>query len=127
MAVRLLPRTLPELYAHAIVLEREAANRFAVLARCMRDAGLDYLAEEFEAIGKEERERSKGAVGRAVQAMPERGRSAGAGERRHDRLTHERAARERRRGEQRRAEVRKAATGHSRKVTADARTCYRRA
>jgi rubrerythrin len=56
MAVRLLPRTLPELYAHAIVLERDATKRFEIFARCMREAGFDYLAEEFEAIGKEERE-----------------------------------------------------------------------
>jgi rubrerythrin len=56
MAVRLLPRTLPELYAHALVLERDATKRFEVFGRCMRDAGLDYLAEEFEQIGKEERE-----------------------------------------------------------------------
>jgi rubrerythrin len=56
MAVRLLPRTLPELYAHAIVLERDATRRFEVFARCMREAGFEHLAEEFEAIGKEERE-----------------------------------------------------------------------
>jgi rubrerythrin len=56
MAARLLPRTLPELYAHAIVLERDATRRFEVFARCMREAGFDHLAEEFEAIGKEERE-----------------------------------------------------------------------
>lgn len=56
MGERLLPRTLPELYAHALVLEREATTRFELLARCMRDAGMDHLAEEFEAIGKEERE-----------------------------------------------------------------------
>ncbi len=56
MASRLIPRTLPELYAHALVLEREATTRFEMLARCMREAGMDHLAEEFEAIGKEERE-----------------------------------------------------------------------
>jgi rubrerythrin len=56
MGARLLPRTLPDLYAHALVLEREATARFEVLAKCMRDAGIDHLAEEFEAIGKEERE-----------------------------------------------------------------------
>lgn len=56
MAVRLLPRTLPELYAHAIVLERDATRRFEVFARCMREAGFEHLAEEFDAIGKEERE-----------------------------------------------------------------------
>jgi rubrerythrin len=56
MAVRLLPRTLPELYAHALVIERDAAKRFEIFARCMRETGMDHLAEEFEAIGKEERE-----------------------------------------------------------------------
>jgi rubrerythrin len=56
MGCRLLPHTLPELYAHALVLEREATRRFELLARCMRDAGVDHIAEEFEAIGKEERE-----------------------------------------------------------------------
>ncbi|HWA39081.1 MAG TPA: ferritin family protein [Burkholderiales bacterium] len=56
MAVRLLPRTLPELYAHAIVLERDATKRFQVFARCMREAGFDHLAEEFDAIAREERE-----------------------------------------------------------------------
>ena len=56
MAVRLLPRTLPDLYAHALVMERDAAKRFEIFARCMREVGMDHLAEEFEAIGKEERE-----------------------------------------------------------------------
>jgi rubrerythrin len=56
MAVRLLPRTLPELYAHALVMERDATKRFEIFARCMRETGMDHLAEEFEAIGKEERE-----------------------------------------------------------------------
>lgn len=56
MAVRLLPRTLPDLYAHALVLERDATKRFEMFARCMREAGYDYLAEELEEIGKEERE-----------------------------------------------------------------------
>jgi len=56
MGSRLLPRTLPDLYAHALVLEREATVRFEAFAKCMRDAGLDHLAEELEAIGKEERE-----------------------------------------------------------------------
>ena len=56
MAARLLPRTLPELYAHALVLERDATKRFEVFARCMRETGMDHLAEELEAIGKEERE-----------------------------------------------------------------------
>ena len=56
MAARLLPRTLPDLYAHALVLERQATKRFEIFARCMRDAGLDHLADEFDAIAREERE-----------------------------------------------------------------------
>lgn len=56
MAARLLPRTLPDLYAHALVLERQATKRFEIFARCMRDTGLDHLAEELEAIAREERE-----------------------------------------------------------------------
>jgi rubrerythrin len=72
MAVRLLPRTLPELYAHAIVLERDATKRFEIFGRCMRDAGLDHLAEEFEQIGKEEREQYELlASGTKEAALPE--------------------------------------------------------
>jgi rubrerythrin len=72
MGVRLLPRSLPELYAHAIVLERDAARRFEALARCMREAGLDHLAEEFEAIGKEEREQYEVlAVGTEGRGLPD--------------------------------------------------------
>jgi len=56
MAARLLPKTLPELYAHAIVLERDAAKRFQIFARCMRESGMDHLAEELDLIGKEESE-----------------------------------------------------------------------
>src|SRR3989304_4011184 len=52
----LLPRTLPELYAHALAMEREAAKRFAELEQLMRDVGLEHLAEEFAKIGREEKE-----------------------------------------------------------------------
>lgn len=72
MGARLLPRSLPELYAHALVVEREATKRFEALARCMRDAGMDHLAEEFEAIGKEEREQYELlSVGTAGRGLPE--------------------------------------------------------
>jgi rubrerythrin len=72
MGVRLLPRSLPELYAHALVMERDAAKRFEVLARCMRDAGMDHLAEEFETLGKEEREQYELlAVGTSGRDLPE--------------------------------------------------------
>ena len=56
MGTRLLPAILQELYAHALILEREATKRFAELERYMRDAGMDHIAEEFESIGREERE-----------------------------------------------------------------------
>ena len=56
MGRRLLPRNLPELYAHALVMEREAAKRFAELEQLMRDTGVEHLAEEFESIGREEKE-----------------------------------------------------------------------
>jgi rubrerythrin len=72
MGARLLPRSLPELYAHALILEREATKRFEVLARCMREAGMDHLAEEFDAIGKEEREQYELlAVGTEGRGLPE--------------------------------------------------------
>jgi rubrerythrin len=45
---------MQELYAHALVVEREATKRFAELERYMRDAGMDHIADEFESIGKDE-------------------------------------------------------------------------
>jgi len=71
MGTRLLPRDLNELYAHAIVVEREAAKRFVELERYMRDAGMDHIADEFESIGKEEREQYELlAVGTCGREMP---------------------------------------------------------
>jgi len=71
MGMRLLPRNLQELYAHALVMEREAAKRFAELERYMRDAGMDHIAEEFESIGKEEREQYELlAIGTAGRGLP---------------------------------------------------------
>ncbi|HEV3011524.1 MAG TPA: ferritin family protein [Burkholderiales bacterium] len=71
MATRLLPRDLNELYAHALVMEREAAKRFVELERYMRDAGMDHIADEFESIGKEEREQYELlAVGTCGREMP---------------------------------------------------------
>jgi hypothetical protein len=68
---RLLPKSLIEVYAHALVLEREAAKRFAELERYLRDAGVDYLADEIEAIGKEEFEQYEAlALGTVDQALP---------------------------------------------------------
>jgi rubrerythrin len=72
MGRRLLPNTLPELYAHAISVEREAAKRFAELERSMRDAGIDHLAEEFAKIGNEEREQYEAlSLGTADRKLPE--------------------------------------------------------
>lgn len=72
MGARLLPRTLPELYAHALVLERDATKRFEIFASCMRDAGVDHVAEEFEQIAKEEREQYELLKsGTAHAALPE--------------------------------------------------------
>jgi rubrerythrin len=72
MGRRLLPNTLPELYAHAISVEREAAKRFAELERSMRDAGIDHLAEEFAKIGHEEREQYEAlSLGTADRRLPE--------------------------------------------------------
>jgi rubrerythrin len=72
MGTRLLPRSLPELYAHALVVEREAAKRFAELERFMRDAGMDHIADEFESIGKEEREQYELlAIGTSGRELPQ--------------------------------------------------------
>jgi Rubrerythrin len=71
MGQRLLPQNLLELYAHALVIEREAFKRFIELERFMRDAGLDCIAEEFERIGKEEQEQYEAlAIGTAERELP---------------------------------------------------------
>jgi rubrerythrin len=72
MGTKLLPRSLPELFSHALLIEREATKRFAELEKAMRDAGLDHLAEEFESIGREEREQFEAlAVGTEGHQLPE--------------------------------------------------------
>ncbi|HEX6297411.1 MAG TPA: ferritin family protein [Burkholderiales bacterium] len=74
MGRRLLPRTLPELYAQAIALEREATKRFAELEQLMRDTGIEHLAEEFGKIGREEKEQYELlALGTAGRELPEVG------------------------------------------------------
>src|SRR5918992_1589085 len=71
MGMRLLPRNLPELYAHSLILEREATKRFSELERYMRDAGMDHIADEFESIGREEREQYELlAIGTSGRDMP---------------------------------------------------------
>ena len=72
MGRRLLPRTLPELYAQALAMEREAAKRFAELEQLMRDTGIEHLAEEFGKIGREEKEQYELlALGTAGRKLPE--------------------------------------------------------
>jgi rubrerythrin len=65
---------LPELYAHALAMEREAAKRFAELEQLMRDTGIEHLAEEFGKIGREEKEQYELlALGTAGRELPEVG------------------------------------------------------
>src|ERR1041384_3300723 len=72
MGQRLLPQTLIELYAHALAIERTAFKRFVELERCMRDAGMDYIADEFERIGREEQEQYEAlALGTAERDLPQ--------------------------------------------------------
>src|SRR5918996_1435142 len=71
MGTRLLPRDLNELFAHALALEGAAARQFLELERYMRDAGMDHIADEFESIGREEREQYELlAVGTAGRELP---------------------------------------------------------
>lgn len=72
MGARLLPRNLPELFSYSLALEREATKRFAELARFMRDVGDDPIADEFERIGREEREQYELIeLGTAGRELPE--------------------------------------------------------
>ncbi|MEA3191866.1 MAG: hypothetical protein QOD26_199 [Betaproteobacteria bacterium] len=73
MGRRLLPRNLPELYAYAIGIERDAADELEKLENFVRDTGNDHLAEELEKIVLEEREQHQliclGTAGRELPAM----------------------------------------------------------
>lgn len=73
MGRRLLPRNLPELYAYAIAIEREAAGALEKLERFARDAGAEHVAEELEKIVKDEREQYElielGTAGRELPKM----------------------------------------------------------
>ena len=72
MGQRLLPNNLIELYAHSLAIEREAFKRFVELERFMRDVGLDYIADEFERIAKEEQEQYEAlAIGTAERELPQ--------------------------------------------------------
>jgi rubrerythrin len=72
MGERLLPRDLNELFAHALAVEREATKRFAELEGYMRQQGMDYIADEFQSIGREEREQYEAlAIGTAGRELPQ--------------------------------------------------------
>ena len=72
MGARLLPRNLPELFSYSLVLEREATKRYAELERFRRNAGVERLADEFEKIGREEKEQyDLIALGTAGRDLPE--------------------------------------------------------
>lgn len=72
MGARLLPRNLPELFSYCLVLEREATKRYAELERFLRGAGIDDLADEFEKLGREEKEQYELiALGTAGRELPE--------------------------------------------------------
>ena len=71
MGQRLLPQNLIELYAHALAIERDAFKRFLELERYMREVGYDYIADEFERIGREEQEQYEAlAIGTAERELP---------------------------------------------------------
>jgi len=73
MGRRLVPRNLPELYAYAIGIERDAANELEKLQHFVRDTGNDHLAEELEKLVREEREQHEliclGTAGRQLPEM----------------------------------------------------------
>jgi rubrerythrin len=72
MGARLLPRNLPELFSYSLVLEREATKRYAELEGYLRAAGEDTLADEFEKLGREEREQYELiALGTSERELPE--------------------------------------------------------
>ena len=72
MGARLLPRNLPELFSYSLVLEREATKRYAELERFLRSAGIVDLADEFEKLGREEKEQYELiALGTAGRELPE--------------------------------------------------------
>jgi rubrerythrin len=72
MGARLLPRTLPELFAYCLAIEREAAKRYAELERFAREIGVDDLADELERLGQEEKEQYELIqLGTAGRTLPE--------------------------------------------------------
>lgn len=72
MGARLLPRTLPELFSYSLAIEREATRRYAELERFVRAIGAPHIADEFESIGREEREQYEAiALGTSDRELPE--------------------------------------------------------
>jgi hypothetical protein len=72
MGARLLPRNLPELFSYSLVLEREASKRYAELESFLRAAGICDLADEFEKLGREEKEQYELiALGTSGRELPE--------------------------------------------------------
>jgi hypothetical protein len=72
MGARLLPRNLPELFSYSLVLEREAAKRYVELEGFLRGRGSRLLADEFEKLGREEREQYELiALGTSGRELPE--------------------------------------------------------
>jgi rubrerythrin len=65
-------KTAPELYAHAIAIESEAARRYGELAQRMADEGRDALAEVFGQLARHEAEHLEALEARSRGvAMPE--------------------------------------------------------
>ncbi|HZQ73829.1 MAG TPA: ferritin family protein [Burkholderiales bacterium] len=65
-------QSAPELYAHAIAIEREAAARYAELARRMADQGSEAVADVFSALARMETEHLQALERRAAGiALPE--------------------------------------------------------
>jgi rubrerythrin len=52
--------SLPELYAHAIAIEREAVTRYREFAQWMRDLGEDHVADLFEKLEKAQKQHLRG-------------------------------------------------------------------
>lgn len=72
MGARLLPRNLPELFSYSLLLEREAARRYVELEGFLRSRGAVVAADEFEKLGREEREQYEIiALGTAGRELPE--------------------------------------------------------
>lgn len=72
MGARLLPRTLPELFSYSLAIEREATKRYAELECFLRAIGVEHIADEFERLGREEREQYEViALGTSGRELPE--------------------------------------------------------